>query len=222
MKKVKYDIPLKLFAKNARPAPPISITLGPTGVDIYKFCAYFNNWSKDLQGEIKVGVLVYDDLSYEILTEQEYKKWKKEQFSIEMSALANTAKMLQNAHDKSTIEIIKLNSIETLKTYLEKVYALYTSNDGEMILIEGLECYIYKGKQFHHDQNLIFYNSSEGTIKIDGASGESIFNKSSIQLAEKEEISLAMISENSEEFQFLNKVIEKLCTIPELSSKTKK
>lgn len=75
MKEVKYTLKLKLPAKNATPAPPVGTTLGPTNINITKFCDDFNNWSKDLQGEIEFVVLVYNDLSYDILSKEEFNQY---------------------------------------------------------------------------------------------------------------------------------------------------
>ena len=68
MKEVKYALNLKLPAKKATPAPPVGPSLGPSNINLIKFCDDFNNWSKNLQGEIEFGVLIYDDLSYDILS----------------------------------------------------------------------------------------------------------------------------------------------------------
>lgn len=71
-KLVKYHAPLKLPAHNATPAPPVGTILGPSGIDTYKFCEDFNTWSKDMDGTVECGVIVYDDLTYRILTKKDY------------------------------------------------------------------------------------------------------------------------------------------------------
>lgn len=108
-----------------------------------------------------------------------------------------------------------MDYIRTTKILLEDLYDLYScSNDGEMVIIEELDCFIYKGKKLHYDQNMIIYNSVEGTIKIDGNDDDnSIIRKSYIKIREKEEVGFDIVSENPEELQFLNNVIKKINNI---------
>lgn len=76
MKEIKYCLKLKLPAKKAKPAPPVTPVLGPSNINLTKFCEDFNNWSKDLQGEVEFGILIYDDLSYDILSKEEFKQYE--------------------------------------------------------------------------------------------------------------------------------------------------
>ena len=85
-KEVKFDVLLKLKARKATQAPPVGTILGPTGIDIQKFCEDFNIWSKDKIGIIDVGVIVFDDLSYDILTKEQYLAFKKDQFDVIISS----------------------------------------------------------------------------------------------------------------------------------------
>lgn len=87
MREVKYEVKLKLPAKKAIPAPPVSTILGPSNINLIKFCDDFNNWSKNLQGEIEFGVLIYDDLSYDILSIEQFIKYKSAQFTETFSFL---------------------------------------------------------------------------------------------------------------------------------------
>ena len=102
-----------------------------------------------------------------------------------------------------------MNYVKTIKKLLEELYNSYTDNDGEMVIIDELSCYIYKGKNLHFDQNLIMYSSNDGTIRIDGSEEDnSIWNKSYIKIKEDKEIPFILLDENSEEFKFLNNIIE--------------
>lgn len=85
-KEIKYDVLIKLPAKNATPIPPISTVLGPSGIDVIKFCRDFNDWSKDSEGVIDTGVIIYDDLSYNILTKEQYLTFKNSEFTTVISA----------------------------------------------------------------------------------------------------------------------------------------
>lgn len=76
MKEIKYSLKLKLPAKKATPAPPIGPTLGPSNINLIKFCDDFNKWSKDLQGDVEVGILIYEDLTYDILSKEEFKQYE--------------------------------------------------------------------------------------------------------------------------------------------------
>ena len=80
-RKIKYDAPITLKSGYATPAPPIGTILGPTGIDIYKFCDDFNKWAKNFPGITEFGVIVYDDLSYQILTKEKYRQFKASQFA---------------------------------------------------------------------------------------------------------------------------------------------
>ena len=85
-KGIKYDVKLKLPAGHALPKPPVSIVLGPAGVNLEKFCEDFNKWSKDMEGTVEVGVIVYNDLSYNLLNKEQYLEYKSSSFAEIMSA----------------------------------------------------------------------------------------------------------------------------------------
>ena len=86
-KEVKYHALLKeLNAGHALPKPPVSIVLGPAGVNLEKFCEDFNEWSKDMEGIVDVGVIVYNDLSYSILTKEQYLEFIRSEMSEVLSA----------------------------------------------------------------------------------------------------------------------------------------
>ena len=85
-KEVKYDVLLKLNAGKATPAPPVGTFLGAAGVDTHKFCDDFNEWSKNTEGIIETGVVVYSDLSYDILSKEEYMAFKRNEFGKVLSA----------------------------------------------------------------------------------------------------------------------------------------
>jgi len=85
-KGIKYDVKLKLPAGHALPKPPLSVVLGPTGIDLTKFCEDFNKWSKRMKGMVDVGIVVYNDLSYDILTKKQYLDYKRSVFDTVMSA----------------------------------------------------------------------------------------------------------------------------------------
>lgn len=89
MKEVKYALKLKLLAKKATPAPPVGPALGPTNINLTRFCDDFNNWSKDLEGEVEIGVLIYNDLSYNILSKKEFKQYEISQMNQSLSFLYN-------------------------------------------------------------------------------------------------------------------------------------
>ena len=78
-KEIKCEVMLTLPAKSAMPKPPVSTVLGPSGINITKFCNDFNEWSKNYEGNIEIGVIIYDDLSYNILTKKQYTEYKQEQ-----------------------------------------------------------------------------------------------------------------------------------------------
>lgn len=89
MKSVKYVTEMKLPAKKATPAPPVGTILGPSGINLVKFCDDFNNWSKDLDSEVELGVIVYDDLSYDILSKEQVVQFKSAQLNESLSFLYN-------------------------------------------------------------------------------------------------------------------------------------
>ena len=85
-KEIKYDVILKLPAGHALPKPPVSIVLGPCGVNLEKFCEDFNEWSKDMKGIVEVGVVVYNNLNYDLLNKEQYLAYKGRVFAEIMSA----------------------------------------------------------------------------------------------------------------------------------------
>lgn len=108
-------------------------------------------------------------------------------------------------NDSSVMQLL-----DNLKLSLEELYQLYNGDiDGEMVMIDELDCSIYKGKKLHQDQNVIMYNSEQGTIKIDGVNG--IIKKSFVKINGKDEVMFDMLNEQSEEFQFVKNVIYKIC-----------
>ena len=85
-KAIKYDVIIKIPAKIATPISPISTVLGPSGINLTKFCEDFNGWSKDKDGFVETGVIIYDDLSYDILTKEQYLVFKSNEFNKVISA----------------------------------------------------------------------------------------------------------------------------------------
>ena len=85
MKEVKHAVMLKLPARKATPAPPIGPILGPSNIDVVKFCDDFNAWSKDLESDVEFGILIYDDLSYDILSKEEFNQYKSSQLNESLS-----------------------------------------------------------------------------------------------------------------------------------------
>lgn len=115
-----------------------------------------------------------------------------------------------------------MDYVKEIKQLLEELYAFYAShnskNGGEMVIVEELGCYIYKGKELHYDANLIMYSSDKGIIKIDGSEGNnSIQSKSFVKIKDNTdtgpEVSFRTLDEKSLEFAFLNKVIEDIKNI---------
>ena len=97
---VKYHVLLKgLNAGHALPKPPVSILLGPTGVNLEKFCRHFNEWSKNMEGTIDVGVIIFNDLSYAILPKKQYLDFKKNEMS-EILSTSNLYKQFKEKEDK--------------------------------------------------------------------------------------------------------------------------
>ena len=79
MKNVKHMFILSIPAGNAVPRPPISTTLGTAGVNMTQFCKDFNSLTNGLNGILEVGVMVYDDLSYDIVSKKELQKYQQSQ-----------------------------------------------------------------------------------------------------------------------------------------------
>lgn len=99
-KEVKYHALLKgLNAGNTLPKPPVSIVLGPAGVNLEKFCEDFNEWSKDMEGTVDAGVIVYNDLSYFILSKEQYLDFKRNEMS-EVLSTSNLYRQFKDEEDK--------------------------------------------------------------------------------------------------------------------------
>ena len=98
-KEIKYHAPLKLNAGHTLPKPPVSIVLGPVGINLEKFCEDFNEWSKDMEGIVEVGVIVFNDLSYSILTKEQYLDFKRNELSEVLSA-SNLYSQFKDEEDK--------------------------------------------------------------------------------------------------------------------------
>lgn len=212
-KREKHQVKLTLPARGARPAPPVSTALGPSGINIHKFCADFNEWSKDLEGNVEFGVIIYDDLSYDILTKDEMNRRE----------MAETAALFKQQYDptyalrgttSSLINNEQQNPISIIREKLEELYSLYGGNPtgGEIIAIEELDCAIGKGRDLHFDQNELSYYAEEGFIHIKGTK-DNFSSRSHIQLTGKNIVVLADIKEGSKEFEYLSNVIKKIDSI---------
>lgn len=102
--------------------------------------------------------------------------------------------------------------LNNTRLLLEKIYQLYNGDtDGEMVMIDELDCFIYKGKKMHFDQNIIMYTSEEGMIKIDGTeANDNAIAKSFVKINGKDEVGFDMLTDQIEEIQFVENVIDKL------------
>lgn len=112
--------------------------------------------------------------------------------------------------------------VKEIKQLLEELYAFYAShnskNGGEVVIVEELGCYIYKGKKLDYDANLIMYSSDEGIIKIDGSVGnDTILFKSFVKIKDNTDaetgVSFRTLDEKSLEFAFLDKVVQDIKNI---------
>ncbi len=99
-KEIKCDVILTLPAKNAMPKPPVSTVLGPSGINIIEFCDNFNEWSKNYEGNIETGVIIYNDLSYNILTKKQYDEYKQGQLAEILSA-SNLYREFKDGEDRN-------------------------------------------------------------------------------------------------------------------------
>ena len=66
-KPIKTKIKLQLVAGSANPAPPVGSMLGPTGINLMKFCKEFNDATMEKKGNvIPVIITIYIDKTYSI------------------------------------------------------------------------------------------------------------------------------------------------------------
>ena len=223
-KREKHEVKLTLPAGKATPAPPVGTVLGPSGIDIHKFCEEFNEWSKDKEGNVELGVIIYDDLSYDILTKEEMMRRE----TTELGALLSlNPGAFKNLYDPSTglsegdnIEK-EINPISIIRQKLETLYIESGGHPsgGEIIAIEELDCTIRKGRDLHFDQNELDYYAEDGFIHIKGTE-EEFPSKSHIQLKGKDMVVLSEIKEDSEEFKYLSILIKKIDSILQPQNKT--
>lgn len=99
---------------------------------------------------------------------------------------------------------------------LEALYNLYSDNSGELIMLDE-DSILYKGKEFHHDQYLIFLMNKRISVKINGSiENENLAHNSSVKLSDTiVEKYFDDIEENSAEYLAiieLNKSINNLLT----------
>ena len=97
MKEVKHIIKLTLPAGKATIAPPVGTVLGPAGINIRKFCDDFNNWTKNMEGSISFGVVIYDDLSYELFSKKDIVEYEKTQLFESISFLYREQNNFENS-----------------------------------------------------------------------------------------------------------------------------
>lgn len=213
LREEKHIVKLTLPAGKATPAPPVSTVLGPSKINIHKFCEDFNEWSKDLEGKVEFGVVVYDDLSYDILTKEEMEHRRMVGIVASLKLLYDPIRV-QLDDDKSLINDEQKNPISIIRQKLETLYKESGGNPtgGEIIPIEELDCTIGKGRDLHFNQNEICYLDEKGFIHIKGTE-ENFSSKSHVQLKGKNLVVLEDIKEDSEEFKYLSNIIEKIDSI---------
>ena len=223
LREEKHIVKLTLPAGKARPAPPVSTVLGPSGINIHKFCKEFNEWSKDKEGNVELGVIIYDDLSYAILTREEMKHRKNKELSTLLSLRPEAFKRLYDPTEVTSEDDNlekEINPISIIRQKLETLYIEFGGNPtgGEIIVIEELDCTIGKGRDLHFDQNELKYYAEEVFIHIKGTK-EEFPSKSHIQLKGKDMVVLSEIKEDSEEFKYLSNLIKKIDSILEPENK---
>lgn len=217
LREEKHIVKLTLPAGKATPAPPVSTVLGPSGINIHKFCKEFNEWSKDKEGNVELGVIIYDDLSYAILTREEMKYRKNKElstlFSLRSEAFERLYDLTKVSSEDDNLEK-EINPVSIIRQKLETLYIEFGGHPsgGEIIAIEKLDCAIGKGRDLHFDQNELNYYAEEGFIHIKGTE-EEFPSKSHIQLKGKDMVVLSEIKEDSEEFKYLSNLIKKIDSI---------
>ena len=70
MEEIRDFIKLTIPAHDAKPLPSIFIPLYNLGINVVEFCNYFNEITKDENGLLNIGVILYNDLTYDILSEE--------------------------------------------------------------------------------------------------------------------------------------------------------
>ena len=85
-KDIKLHYLMKLMGGRATPAPPVGTIIGPSGINIQEFCERFNRWSKEYEGqEIEFGIIIYTDLTFDILSKKQYLEFKSNEINLIMS-----------------------------------------------------------------------------------------------------------------------------------------
>lgn len=74
MEQIRNFFKLVIPAHEAQPTPEINITLYNSGINVNNFCTRFNEATQNMEGNIKVGIVVYNDLSYDILSPEDVEK----------------------------------------------------------------------------------------------------------------------------------------------------
>ena len=85
MEPIRDFLKLVIPAHEAQPTPEISIPLYNSGIDVNNFCTRFNEVTQNMEGNIKIGIVVYNDLSYDILSPEDVAKFEQLQVINEMN-----------------------------------------------------------------------------------------------------------------------------------------
>ena len=86
------------------------------------------------------------------------------------------------------MEVTKMNNnldlAKKTRKSLEALYNLYSDDSGELIMLDE-DSILYKGKEFHHDQYLIFLMNKRISVKINGSiENENLAHNSSVKLSD--------------------------------------
>ena len=74
MQEINDLIKLVIPAHEAKPIPSIFIPLYNAEIDVIEFCNRFNEETKYMNGDIRIGIIVYKDLTYDILSPEDLEK----------------------------------------------------------------------------------------------------------------------------------------------------
>lgn len=75
MEEIKNFFKLTLPAHEALPEASVSELLCNSGININEFCRKFNEATKDMKGNLKIGIVIYKDFSFDILSPEDIAKF---------------------------------------------------------------------------------------------------------------------------------------------------
>ncbi|MFT8229791.1 MAG: 50S ribosomal protein L11 [Enterobacterales bacterium] len=141
VKKIHSYIKLQILAGMANPSPPIGPALGQKGVNIISFCKAFNDYTKHLEKNLPIPVIisVYSDKSFTFVTKTPPASFLLKKYSgIKIGSSKPNKDKVGKITKKQILDIVKIKISDMTGINEESMYKsiVGTANSMGLIVVE--------------------------------------------------------------------------------------